>query len=113
MGKQIGAAMKIQFLAAVMALLTLGISPGTAQDHSSAEALYKKVCRNCHGPQAKGMASFPRLVGLSAEHIVSRLQAYRAGEKVGANSALMFPVAAELTDEEIAGLAAYITQELD
>jgi cytochrome c553 len=54
------------------------------------------------------MASFPSLRGKEASYLAERLNQYRAGEKVGPNSLLMIPVAADLTDDEIEGLAEYI-----
>lgn len=80
-----------------------------AEDPSAGQTLYQEVCKNCHGPTAKGMASYPKLVGNGVDYLVTRLQTYRAGEKVGPNSPLMIPHAAELSDEDIASLAAYIT----
>ena len=80
-----------------------------ADEVSASETLYKEVCKNCHGPTAKGMASYPKLIGHGSDYLVARLEQYRAGEKIGPNSPLMIPHAAELTDEDIAGLAAYIT----
>lgn len=82
--------------------------PAGAQDTSAGETLYQKDCRSCHGPTAKGMASFPKLAGHSAEYLSDRLEQYRAGEKVGPNSALMIPRAAKLSDDDIANLATYI-----
>lgn len=102
----------LQVLVLAVACGTAWSGQAVAQDVSEGEALYQDVCRNCHGPTGKGMASFPRLVGHDAEFIASRLEKYRAGERVGSNSALMMPVAADLTDEDIANLAAYITEEL-
>lgn len=75
---------------------------------ADAEKKYKRVCRACHGPTAQGAASFPKLADKSQEHLVMRLEQYRAGEKIGPNTALMAPNAAKLSDEDIAGLAAYI-----
>lgn len=81
----------------------------SAQDISAGEAAYQKDCRHCHGPTAKGMAVFPKLTGNSADYLVKRLKQYRAGEKVGPNTALMAPLAKGLTDQDISNLAAYIT----
>ncbi|UWQ20388.1 c-type cytochrome [Jannaschia sp. W003] len=83
-----------------------------AGDPEVGAAIYDEVCKNCHGPTGKGMASFPKLVGHDAAYLIEKLEAYRAGEKVGPNSALMYGVAEELTDDDIAGLAAYIVDEL-
>lgn len=97
-----------------MILFGVSISGGlAAQDTEAGEALYREVCKNCHGPTGKGMASFPKLVGKDADYIVARLEAYRAGETVGPNSPLMMPVAAELSDEDISNLAAHITEDLN
>ena len=105
--------LKAGMLRAVFALGVTGASGANAQDAPAGEELYQSVCKNCHGPTAKGMASFPKLVGNDAEYLVTRLEQYRAGEKVGPNSALMMPVATELSDEDIAALAEYITTAFD
>lgn len=80
-----------------------------AQDVSAGEKLYQKNCRTCHGPKAQGLASFPKLAGNSAEYLVGRLEQYRSGEKVGPNSPLMMPQAANLSDEDIRNIANYIS----
>ena len=95
-------------LSGVGAILLLGSVQARAQEDVSGEALYQSVCKNCHGPTAKGMASFPKLAGRTAEYLAERLGQYRAGETVGPNTALMRPHAAELSDEDIEKLAAYI-----
>jgi cytochrome c553 len=95
-------------VAIAAATMTFVTGESVAQDLAAAEATYKSSCRNCHGPTGKGMASFPRLAGQTEDYLVTRLEQHRAGERVGPNSALMQPHAADLSDEEIAGLAAYI-----
>lgn len=93
------------------AAVTLFAAPQAgAQDIDAGQGLYREACRQCHGPTAKGMGSFPRLTGKPVELLVERLETYRAGERVGPNSALMMPVAKELSDADIANLAAFIAQ---
>ena len=77
-------------------------------DMAAGGTLYAGTCRNCHGPKAQGLASFPRLADQEADFLKGRLEQYRAGEKVGPNSALMFPIARELSDADIANVAAFI-----
>lgn len=89
----------------------LGESQGLVADRTAAETLYVTSCAQCHGPRAQGMASFPALAGRDADYIRSRLETYRAGENVGASSILMFPIAQNLSDEEIASLAELISSD--
>ena len=100
--------MKPQIMAAALAATLLGVIPSGAEDLAEGEKLYKKVCRACHGPTAKGMASFPKLTGHDVEYLVMRLEQYRSGEKVGPNSALMANRVKKLTDEDFANVANYI-----
>lgn len=105
--------MKTRLFLASVAIGAVVAMQAAAQDSAAGKALYQDVCRNCHGPAARGMASFPRLTGKDAEYLVSRLEQYRAGEKVGPNSALMMPLAEDMTDAEIADVAAYIAYSLN
>jgi len=82
-------------------------------DLAAGETLYKANCKNCHGPTAKGMASFPKLAGKDTDYLASRLMQYRSGEKVGANTPLMMPQAAKLTDEDIANVVQYIVKNFE
>ena len=84
-----------------------------AADLMAGEKLYQAVCRNCHGPTAKGMASFPKLAGHDAQYLSTQLAEYRSGARLGPNTALMAPHAKELSDEEIIDLAAYIATEFE
>jgi cytochrome c553 len=90
------------------AVLALGTSQVQAADIEAGEAMYAQACAQCHGRTGRGMASFPSVTGKDAEYIEKRLVQYREGEQVGPNSALMMPVAAALSDEEIADLSAFI-----
>lgn len=102
----------------VAALCTALALPGTlmAQEEASlsqgdlvaGEKLYKKSCRQCHGPTAKGMASYPTLRGFSVEYLVETLIAFRKGERRGPNTPLMAPNARKLTDEQILDVSAFI-----
>lgn len=91
-------------------VLTALISPHTAfsADKALGETRYKETCINCHGPAGKGAASFPKISGKEISYTTAKLEAYRNGEELGANSFLMIPMAQPLTDEEIANLAAYL-----
>ena len=77
-------------------------------DATIGETLYKENCRRCHGPTAKGLASYPTLRGHPVEYLTDRLERYRAGEKFGPNTPLMAPQAKPLSDEDIANVSTFI-----
>ncbi len=77
---------------------------------ASPEALGEKYfgqCVACHGGNGEGGIG-PQLQGQSAADIAAKLTAYRAGEQRNAQSAMMWPVAKPMKDEDINNLAAYI-----
>ncbi|QPH56099.1 c-type cytochrome [Pontivivens ytuae] len=81
-----------------------------AGDATAGENVYQSVCRNCHGPTGAGMASFPKLAGNESEYLIERLAQYRAGERIGPNSALMWPLVEDFSDQDIADIVAYISE---
>lgn len=83
-------------------------APSSSIDIEAGKKLYKKTCKNCHGPTAKGMASFPKLVDKEVAYLMERLAQYRAGEQLGPNTPLMAPQAVKLSDEDIANISHYI-----
>lgn len=70
------------------------------------EAKYA-ACGACHGAQGGGGVG-PALAGQTVEYIVGRLNQYKAGEKVGSQSNLMWGQAAMLSETDIQDLAEYI-----
>lgn len=70
------------------------------------EAKYAS-CGACHGSQGMGGVG-PALAGKSVEYIVNRLNQYKAGEKVGSQSNLMWGQAAVLSETDIQDLAEYV-----
>jgi len=97
----------------VATALSMATASVQAADASAGEEKYANACAQCHGKSGKGMASFPALNGRDADYISSRLETYRAGEEVGSNSSLMIPNASDLSDDEIANLAAYISENFE
>ena len=68
------------------------------------------ACAACHGAEGHGNqpAGFPALRGLPTAYLSQSLKDYRAGKRAHGQGALMLPVAAELSGEEIEALAAHI-----
>ena len=70
------------------------------------EAKYA-ACGACHGSNGGGGVG-PALAGQTVQYIVGRLNQYKAGEKVGNQSNMMWGQAAGLSDTDINYLAEYI-----
>ncbi len=79
-------------------------SPATAADAAAGKTKAKK-CRNCHG--IDGIAKIPiapHIAGESAIYLQVQMKAFRSGKRT---HEIMSVVAKDLSDEDIADLAAW------
>lgn len=69
------------------------------------------ACVACHGINGKGMpnAGFPGVSNQNATYLQSQLEKFRVGSRNNDLNGMMRGVAANLTDEEIAALAQYMS----
>ncbi|CCD99285.1 c-type cytochrome [Bradyrhizobium sp. STM 3809] len=70
-------------------------------------------CASCHGPDAKGADAFPRLAGQLYDYMIRKLMNWdkeRGQDKSNPdNSAVMQPIAHNLTEAQIRAVAAYLS----
>lgn len=66
-------------------------------------------CAGCHGAGMKGLADVPRLAGRSPSYLYRQLNDIRNGNRTGGATELMQPVVAELTDEDMVAIVAYLS----
>ena len=95
------------FAAAVVAMAFAG--PAAAEGDAKAGAKKIQMCQGCHGIAGFKTAypvvyHVPRLGGQSPGYIVSALKAYKSGDR---NHPTMRGIAAGLSDQDMANLAAY------
>jgi len=64
-------------------------------------------CVACHGAAGEGGVG-PQLAGQTMETIADKLTRYKNGETVGVQSALMWSQAAQLSNDDIDNIAAYV-----
>ena len=64
-------------------------------------------CAICHGAELKGLGPVPALAGRSPSYIVRQLYDMRHGMRNGQWAALMKPVVAGLSEEDMVAIAAY------
>ncbi|KAA0890913.1 c-type cytochrome [Pusillimonas sp. ANT_WB101] len=105
----------MRILPLAVILLAMSTTAGAADIKADAAAGATKaaVCLACHGGNgAKPLAPiYPSLAGQSNEYLVSSLHAYRDGLRQGGMAAMMTPQAALLSDQDIADLAAYYSEQ--
>lgn len=95
------------------AVATVVFSMSAAQAGGDAQAgkVKANTCMGCHG--IKGYSNVyptyhvPRIGGQSAEVIISALKAYKSGER---NHPTMHAQAVSLSEQDMADIAAFITQ---
>lgn len=107
----------ISCLLATLALLTPASSafaadaaaaPAAAKpDLVKAEATYNAVCVACHGVDGNSaVAANPKLAQQHPEYLIKQLQEYKSGKR---NNAVMKGFASTLSDEDMRGMAYFMT----
>lgn len=110
--------MKRVLLAAVLSALASAVyaqGEAAATDplvHGDATAGQAKAptCFACHGPQGNGAVNpeWPKLAAQGAPYIKAQLQAFKSGTR---KNPVMLGMAAPLSDEDMANLGAYFSQQ--
>lgn len=73
--------------------------------HNGIPARNLPACAACHGSNAQGVGSFPRLAGQQSSYIVRQLMAFKSGVR---SNALMLNIATKLDPKEMRDLAVYL-----
>jgi cytochrome c553 len=66
------------------------------------------ACSICHGDSLKGLGNVPRLAGLHPIYIARQLYLFKDGTRDGVDAQLMKKPVAQLTDDDIVALSAYL-----
>jgi len=89
------------------------VSEGAKIFHEGVPDAEVPACDSCHGPDAHGIEQFPRLAGQLDGYVANKLANWprERGQvpQTPDNSEIMAPIAAKLTKEQIAAVAAYVS----
>lgn len=85
-------------------MLLLGANVALACGDVSAGETKAASCAGCHGANGEGSGDNPPLAGLDKAYHIEQLKAYKSGEREGA---MMQMFAAQLSEEDMADIAAY------
>lgn len=66
------------------------------------------ACASCHGANAHGSESLPRLAGQHAQYTLNQLKLFNKRERTNDN-AVMHAVASKMTEQEMKAVAAYLS----
>ncbi len=97
------------FSIATLAALSIPQNALAAGDAAKGQTLYK-ACIQCHGEDGRGNPTeeAPRIAGQYDWYIISSINQFKAG--VERKNPKMLPYIQNLSDQDIADLAAYISQ---
>ena len=85
---------------------TAYVPPGSV---ANGEALAKTgKCADCHGADLKGLKDAPPIAGRSPGYLARQLYDFKSGARNGAGAALMKPVVAKLTNDDLIAITAYL-----
>lgn len=106
------AAACVAAFAALMAAASLAQAQEAAAGNAAHGAMKVQMCQGCHGIEGWRTAypevySVPRIAGQHAAYIVKALHEYKAGER---SHPSMRAIAASLSDQDMADVAAYYGQ---
>ncbi len=65
-------------------------------------------CGVCHGPDLKGLADIPPIAGRHATYLYRQLRDMQEGARKGGQTVLMAGVVAQLSDDDMIALSAYL-----
>lgn len=96
------------------AVLTCTSAPVLAQTPVAAlraqdVAVLAASCANCHGPDGRSTGGIPQLRGLPEQHLLQRLQAFKAG--TAKDATVMTRLAKGYDDEQLKALATWFSKE--
>jgi cytochrome c553 len=93
----------------IVAVLAASLSAGVmAAGDAAAGKAKAAACAGCHGQNGKALVpNYPSLAGQNAAYIEGALKAYKTQERKGYQAAIMYGMAAALSDQDMANLAAY------
>ena len=66
------------------------------------------ACATCHGDTMKGLGNVPRLAGVHPIYLARQLFLFKDGSRNGVDAQLMKKTVAQMTDEDVVNVSAYL-----
>lgn len=79
------------------------------QSYNRGEMLFfSKGCSSCHGPDAEGSTTYPKLANKKEQYIIQKLKLFKSGKVKTVAQQMMAQFAEKLSQEDINDLAYYL-----
>ncbi|MDX5444500.1 MAG: cytochrome c4 [Zoogloeaceae bacterium] len=100
---------RIVFAAIFSLTATLAAAPAGAAGDATAGKAKAMACASCHGADGNSAnPEWPSLAGQHAKYLAKQLADFKAGNR---NNAMMSPMAAPLSEQDMADIAAYFESQ--
>jgi len=104
-----GMIMKKVLITIVMGLALTAVAPTMAAGNASAGKDKAAMCAACHGEDGNSPTNmFPKIAGQGEAYLVKQITEFKIG---GRKNAMMAPMVAGLSDQDIADLSAYFASK--
>ena len=70
-----------------------------------------QACATCHGKDAEGNATFPRLAGQHAEYVVKQLVLFKDSTRQGSNALIMHNISTGISFDQMQAVAAFLASK--
>jgi len=92
----------------IAVMLAVFTTVSYAEGDAAAGKTKAATCGACHGADGySAIPGYPHLAGQDAAYMVAQLKAFKSGERKGGNAAIMAPMTAALSEQDMMDLAAY------
>ena len=69
------------------------------------------ACVTCHGKNAEGNATFPRLAGQHADYLVKQLALFKSSLRAGGNASVMHDLSQGMTFDQMTAVSAFLASK--
>ena len=97
-----------QILIKAWVTLVLLILPIAAQSGQASPSMLADACAACHGTDGRSPSTIPSIQGKSADYMMQRLKAFKAGEREGT---VMNRIAKGYSDAELLAIAKFLASK--
>lgn len=88
-------------------LLTVSLMANDAAYNRGETLYFSKGCSSCHGPEAEGSSTYPKLAQQQKKYLVQKLTDFRAGKASSPAQQMMAQFAQNLSDRDINDIATF------